>query len=577
MSQIEIELVKIERQLRQIPDVVTSARVEVAELAAIATELANDATKLIGLKLPYYGHIQEYAEQRALIVENTTSRLNFYNIGNPSSWNTMFTTGFTFPSSSRFVFYTFVFDSNDVPIPSEFDETTMYLVESDTGVLATLTDIATFLKPVEEIVVPDYTVIEEVTAGVTHTVLEFTDPLIEAPTIGQRFAILVDNEVVGYIEVGVEGLGKNPLWDALEDVDLLNPTELDNWYSDMTQMGTQDFSDLCGTFVDGSFIVDDIIVSSDSSIRSDSTRPYSAAKLERSPFFPALNDNEDDYPGDFDFIDVKNRKMTIDGVDQWAVYPQFRWEGKLIPALSANPNSEQITTLYANTSRNSFLNIAVSGTGFPVNQSAANDPRTVYFWNQSDDLIYSIVYVGGIPDPLTQTLISCTYNSMRTKINNWNANFGTFLSNIQTRSTFENEIDNDHAIDDDDFFDLIQEIIDLNDAFLAHHGSWFSPGDDGDISVFDSSIGTYDQSFYNALSDFFVLYDTMFTDRKEHIETVIGSAVSRTGYVGEVINAANLIVHRSFGIVQNLKKDVNALDDVKTLLRKIREKFNAYS
>lgn len=572
MTQLTEFVEEIREQLVGIPGIVQSSRVKIAKMAGTADEfIAGGAGTIAGLQNGVYDLVAEYASQRALLIENDTSRLDLYNIAGSAEWQS-FPNGFTFPTATSWIGFARLDNGTAVSMKDGY-----YLIEKAPGEPAARFDLTITLKDPSTWTKIPFTVNDVTAGGVVHEQLIFDGPLAETPAIGTQYAIFDLNDVqAGTIEVGIEGLGVNPAWDPEEPINPDNDAQFNQWFADIMLVSESDFVALVGDKVanPGS---DDVYKSADSSIRSVNSPPYTQARLEKSPFYPALNDNENTWPEDTDAPDVINRKQAGD----WAVYPRWRWQGRLIPAQDSNVYSEDLPAVpWANSTRDSFLNILVSSNGFPVN-SSSTDSSTDYYWDAATDLIYEVVTTTnaeGMTTTSDPVRIECTYNSMSDKIKDWNAGFGPMLAAVRSRmSGFTNSYDSTQALVDTTFKDLLDGL-DLDySTFFAHHDSWFSAADDGVTSVFNELIGTYDQTAYNALASRFANNTAAFTDRISNIESVIGSAENRTGYAGEVLAAVDVVVNRNFGFLQELLSNISRLNSIKNSIRRIKRKFNAYS
>lgn len=569
MSMIEQEKESIEQSIRQIPEIVISDRVDIARKSGMITELLNGQNSLSGLKDGYYKLIQKYATERAYYIENTDNRLDFYNINDASVWSQAWNTGFTFPTTSEFIVYCFLDNGDRVDISNGYN------LISNEGDLVEYYQAIT-IQPDQQNQ-PDY-IIETVTvSGVNHEKLIFQNP-ITLPKIGDEFALInSDGRLVGIARVGIEGLGLSD-WNATDpSVDPYNQTDIDNWYSSITELPSSDFISLGGEFLNVSVPIDDVLRSADPANQADTSKPYTQAKLENNPFYPALNTDESSWPEDFNAPDVKNRKLVVDGNDEWAVYPQFRWEGKLIPDLTEDPNSENLpTTYYIEESIQFFNDMLVSVDDFPVNSGSLDDTME-YYWDETTDLIYLIETISGTAEP--PVVVDCTYNSITYKLENWDSEIQPLFDTVKSLINSDvNTIDQTQLDIDDDHYAYIEQLETLLSDVRTHHDSWFDSLEDGDITKFDGDFGEYDltnqQALDNELSNNSI---TIFTDRITNIESVIGSAASRTGYVGQVINAVDTIVNRNFGFLTTLKKAEQNIDTSKEILTQLRKKYDVYN
>lgn len=557
MSQLQIELDKLEEQLKALPQTLAKSRVRVAEKAAIAYELMN-GSRINGLKLPYYDHIKRYGRQRALIIERTTSRLNPYNINGPSFW-TGNSDSFSFPTNDSFIFYCFDEDGN----PITFNPATMYLITTDAGDLAGRFAISLFLREQADQTVPAYTTSSVSVGGDSHDKLTFATPFPESFSIGQQFALMESGDNIGYIQVGIEGLYQSASWDPFKSIDFDNQSQIDAWFSEMMTMTNTSFETIAGEIVDGSVPEDDVLRSSDSTIRSDTDN------VENSPFFPALNANENDWPSDFDNIDTTNRRLVINGNVEWSVYPRWRWENKLIPNNASGVNTEgghlnggPINDAYTADIRNS----PISPNEFPVNDLGI----VSYAWYESDDKVKRA-------DTFDE--VDCVYNSVTDLFDYYDDNdVGGFLDGIISDfSGFTDTITPTNNTTTSAFINRINDFKTNITNLRNHHNSWFVSGDNGDINKFNSYLGDYDRSLINGLFNFIDANSTMFDDRIDQIESIIGSAPTQTGYVGEVIDSSNMIVSRSYGVVYDLNRAITALETVKDLAVIIRKKYDGLS
>lgn len=562
------ELEKIEGSLNQIPVNVIDDRIDLAGNAGMSSELLNGGNSIIGLKDDYYKFIKKYATERAYYIENSVTRLDLYDINQGDVWNRLWSTGFTFPTTSEIIVYCYLDDGSRVNIVDGYN-----LITKD-GELVTYYQSIT-IQPASQI--PAAYSVETVSInGIPHEKIILSNP-ITLPSIGDEFALMKDGRVVGVARVGVEGLGLNTSWDATDiDIDPYVTSDIDVWYSDITDLPIDDFILLCGEFITSGIPTDDVLRSADPSLQAITSKPYTQSKLENSPFFPALNTDETTWPTDFTTIDVNNRKLTIDGVDYWAVYPQFRWEGKLIPSLSANPNSEELPGIYHITDVIQFFNdMAVSVDDFPIN-SGTTESSYEYYWDELTDLIYGIETINGVPAPAFA--VDCTYNSISYKIKNWDSEIQTFFSTVvSVISTDVNTIDNIQYTIDQDHLDYIYHLEMLLEEVRTEHDTWFETIDDGDTNKFNTDFGEYDLSVHQVL-DNELSNDSIqiFNDRISNLETVIGSASNRSGYVGKVINAADTLVNRNYGFLNSLKKSELSVENSKEILTQLRRKYDVY-
>lgn len=560
MSQLQIELDKIEENLRLLPSTVKKSRIRIAQKAAILYEILNNGTRVDGLTLPYYDHIKRYGRQRALIIEGSTSRLNPYNINPPSDW-TGNSEAFSFPTNDSFIFYCF----DDDGIPITFDSNSMYLIATDQGELAGRFAIGLFLRDQADQTTPDYTLSQVTVSGVAHDRVTFDTPFAEVFTIGQQFGLMSAGDNIGYIEVGVEGLTQDPTWNPFQTVDLDNSSQVDAWVSSMMILGDTDFITIAGDVVDGTIPVDDVLLSSDPNIRSASKTPY-ASNIEASPFFPALNADESTWPTDFDTIDVTNRKFSINNSNRWVVSPQFRWENKLITEISsvADPNLEVLPfVLLTDSYIDNLQAITISSIDWPVD----DPPRTSYSLNSGDDKVVFLDTDG------TTGVEPCTYNSVTDVIAEYTNNLGPLLDLILSDvSGFSDTISSANDNDATQFEGVVNQFKTLMNNAISYHNSVLSG-----TPVFDGTIPTYNQSALNSFFNYVSNNINVFKNRKTEIETIIGSASARTGYVGEVIGSVDVILNRSFGVnyqVYRAIKSAETITDLATLTRKKYDGLN---
>lgn len=554
--QTQKELDKLEDQLSSMPAGARESRTKIAETAKVVAENSD-----LGIKESWPALV-DYAEERAYYFEGSTASLDLWDI-NASAW-TGESTDFTFPSASTFVAYGVDTTGADIVL----DPASHYFIIKEGG-LAGERDIDVIMDPANTGTQVDFTVMTITVDGVDHQVVTLNTSLTEAPSINDTCVVFnkTDNSNAGTITIGIEGQTENLQWDPLENVDLSNQSEFDAWYSSMMEVGFGAFVALAGPFADGS-IDDDISKSANPQRTSRAVRPdYPKSELYKSPFFPAYTSNEDDRPEELENLDLVNRVEVVDDAPVWGVYPLFRWQGKLIPDLSQSPKEEKYPRALLLEGFDFVRNTSVSQTGFPVNDLAT---ETTYYWDQASDKVIE-TEVGEY---------ACTYNSLSSIINDSNVQAGfQGLEKAATHLTGWVSPAGDSAETQaaEDFLPIIEELDSAWKDVLNHHDSWFSSADDGDTTKFDTSLGTYDQSFLDALITVINNRETDFMNRIQHLEEKIGSPVDRTGYSGSAFTDAELMTHKNFGMLRSLKSAVNGINSIKENLKRTKQKYNAFN
>jgi hypothetical protein len=570
MSILQEEVTNIENQIDLIPETVVSDRINLARKSGLLVELLNKPGSLSGLQDGYYDLIKKYARERAYYIENSENRLDFYNINSANVWNTVWENDFTYPSIDEFIVYCFLDNGTRVNLSDGYN----LIINNQT--LVGYYQAITILP--DDQVIPDYMIETVTVSGIDHEKVILADSVNQSISIGNEFALIENGSLVGVARVGIEGLGLSDSWSATDpSVDPYSQSSIDNWYTNITDLPVSDFIAIGGDFLVGSVPIDDVLKSSDPSIQSDVSEPYTQAKLEASPFYPALNTDDSSWPEDFDAPDVKNRKQTLDGDDLWAVYPQFRWEGKLIPDLSEDPTVEfRPNTDFIIETIDFILGIFLSNEDFPINSGTSSDGFR-YFWDMDTDLVMGRQTISGIQEPLFE--VDCTYNSVTNKLSHWDNVIQTLLNTVKTLITEDvNTVDSIQNNNDLNHLSYINLLEGLVQDVRNHHETWFEPNDDGDISKFDTDFGTYDQTdIQNLETELDTNSKSVFSDRINEIESVIGTVSNRSGYVGKVLTSVDALVNRNFGFISALKKSEANLENSKEILQRLRKKYDVYA
>lgn len=570
MSILQEEVTNIENQLGLIPETVVSDRINLARKSGLLVELLNKPDSLSGLQDGYYNLVKKYARERAYYIENSENRLNFYNINSASVWNSVWENEFTYPSIDKFIVYCFLDDGTRVNLSDGYN----LIIQDQT--LVGYYQAITILP--DDQVIPDYMITTVTVAGVDHEKVVMMDALNHSISIGNEFALIENGSLVGFARVGIEGLGLSNSWSATDpSVDPYSQSSIDNWYTNITDLPVSDFIAIGGDFLTGSVPVDDVLKSSDPSVQSDASEPYTQAKLEASPFYPALNTDDSSWPEDFDAPDVKNRKQTLDGDDLWAVYPQFRWEGKLIPDLTEDPNVEfRPVEDFIIETIDFLLNIPLSTEDFPINSGTSSDGFR-YFWDMDTDLVIGRQTISGIQEPTFE--VDCTYNSVTNKLDHWDTVIQPLLNTVKTLINEDvNTVDSTQNNNDLDHLAYINLLEGMVQDVRDHHETWFEPADDGDTTKFATDFGTYDPTDIQALeTELDTNSKTVFSDRIIELESVIGAASNRSGYVGKVLTSVDALVNRNFGFISALKKSEANLENSKEILQRLRKKYDVYA